>query len=72
MRISCNQDQKTEVQLADVELALTYRLVNATSIEGLHSPISSAGVVILDKAVVVSFAAEFLLGFVNQSPKERE
>ena len=54
--------------MADVEFALAYRLVDTTSIEGLHSPISSAGVVILDKAVVVSFAAEFLLGFVNQSP----
>lgn len=63
---------RKQVKMAGVEFVLAYRLVDTTSIEGLHSPISSAGVVILDEAVVVSFAAEFLLGFVNQSPKERE
>ena len=58
--------RKQRVKLVGVEFALAYRLVDTTSIEGLHSPISSARVVVLDEAVVVSFAAEFLLGFVNR------
>jgi hypothetical protein len=38
----------------------SYRLVNSAAIEGLHGSLSRAGVIKLDKTVVVSFAIELM------------
>lgn len=46
-----------------IELVSAYRLMNTASVEGLHGPLSSAGVIEFDKTVVVSFAVEFLWGW---------
>lgn len=39
---------------------MAYRLVNTASIESLHGPLCSTGVVKLYKTIVVSFAVVFL------------
>lgn len=67
-RISCKHGQK-KMNDKFIELILAYRLMNAAPVEGLHGPLSSAGVIELDETVVVSFAVEFLWGrgtFSNQ------